>query len=209
MNEERKMRNILHTFVRALLAGMIISVGGVLYLSTDVKVAGALLFTTGLLTICTQGFNLFTGKVGYFVLQKEKGSYLKELLVIWLGNWAGTVVMGLLLQPARITASIKQTAAAWCQVKMDDSLLSLLILGICCGILMFVAVDGYEKTNKSPVILFLAISAFILCGFEHCVADMFYFALAGIWSARALVCIVVISLGNSIGGMIFPLLKQV
>ena len=53
----------------------------------------------------------------------------------------------------------------------------------------------------------LGVVVFILCGFEHCVADMFYFAMGG-WSLRALVCLVVITLGNALGGVIFPLAKR-
>ena len=72
---------------------------------------------------------------------------------------------------------------------------------------MYVAVDGY-KTSKHPAILFLGVAAFILCGFEHCIADMFYFSLAGAWSGRAALCILVITLGNTAGAILIPLFKK-
>jgi formate/nitrite transporter FocA (FNT family) len=72
---------------------------------------------------------------------------------------------------------------------------------------MFIAVDGYAKT-KNPIILFLGVAAFILCGFEHCIADMFYFFVAGMWSNAALKTILIITLGNSVGGMLLSLVKK-
>ena len=48
---------------------------------------------------------------------------------------------------------------------------------------------------------------FILCGFEHCVANMYYFSVAGMWSGKALVYLLVMTLGNSVGGILFPLVR--
>lgn len=45
-------------------------------------------------------------------------------------------------------------------------------------------------------------------GIEHCIADMFYFRMAGAWSGRAAVCILTITLGNVVGGVVFPLLRS-
>ena len=65
-----------------------------------------------------------------------------------------------------------------------------------------------EKYTKNPVILFMGVAAFILCGFEHCIADMFYFSIAKMWSREAFLCILVITLGNSLGGIFIPLAKK-
>ena len=48
---------------------------------------------------------------------------------------------------------------------------------------------------------------FILCGYEHCVADMFYFTVGGAWSGRAVAALLVITLGNAVGGVFFPLVR--
>ena len=53
----------------------------------------------------------------------------------------------------------------------------------------------------------LAIMVFILCGFNHCIADMFYIFLTGTLSQAAAYLPIVI-LGNSLGGMLIPLLKM-
>jgi len=51
----------LKTFVGAVLAGISIGLGGLVFLAVDNKVIGAALFTVGLFTVCTFGLNLFTG----------------------------------------------------------------------------------------------------------------------------------------------------
>lgn len=195
----------LQSLALAVLAGAAISIGGILYLSVDNKIAAALLFTVGLYTICMQGLNLYTGKVGYLV--NKPASYLVDLLVIWIGNLLGTGIAAFGVKATRIR-HISDTAKALCQAKLDDGLLSLFLLGIFCGFLMYTAVDGYQSMHN-PIILFMGVGAFILCGFEHCVADMFYFWIAGVWSVKAVLGILVISLGNSVGGVLIPLAKKI
>jgi formate/nitrite transporter FocA (FNT family) len=163
------------------------------------------MFTVGLYTICVQELNLFTGKVGY--LPDREPSYIIDLEIIWLGNFCGTYLSAMAVRGTR-AAGIAETAKTMCQTKLNDNLFSLFLLGIFCGMLMFIAVDGYAKT-KNPIILFLGVGTFILCGFEHCIADMFYFSIAGMWSPLAFVDILMITLGNSIGGMLIPAIKKI
>ena len=73
---------------------------------------------------------------------------------------------------------------------------------------MYVAV-GLFKEKKTPLGIIFAIPAFILAGFEHSIADMGYFAIAGIYSAKALGFIWIVILGNSIGSLIIPALRLV
>ncbi len=198
------MNRYLHAFVLAVLAGIAIGIGGTVYLSMDNKTAGALMFTVGLYTICIHGLNLYTGKVGY--APNQPAAYLLDLLVIWAGNLAGTGLAALGVRQTRISG-IADKAAALCEVKLQDSMASLFLLAVFCGFLMFIAVDGYKQSG-SPVILFLGVGAFILCGFEHCIADMFYFSVAGMWPGRAVAAVLVITLGNSVGGILIPLAKK-
>ena len=98
-------------------------------------------------------------------------------------------------------------AGAMCETKLGDGLLSLFLLAVFCGLLMFIAVDGYKRT-QNPLILMLCVAVFILCGFEHCIADMFYFAVSSTLGAQALLRLAVITLGNSAGGVLIPLLRR-
>ncbi|MBR1660418.1 MAG: formate/nitrite transporter family protein [Oscillospiraceae bacterium] len=52
------------------------------------------------------------------------------------------------------------------------------------------------------------IVTFILCGFEHCVANMYYFSMTDMWSLKALGYVLIMTLGNAAGGVIIPLLRK-
>ena len=56
---------IVKTFIKAIVAGMFIGIGGSAFLMIENKVVGSVMFAVGLFAICTMGFNLFTGKVCY------------------------------------------------------------------------------------------------------------------------------------------------
>ena len=201
--------NYLKTFIGAVLAGMSIAIGGLVFLSVDDRVIGSALFTVGLFTVCTMGLNLFTGKVCY-VLQNNR-EYALALPIIWIGNLAGTGLIALFASLTRNAPALAEKAAGMCQTKLNDNLISLFFLGILCNILIYIAVEGFKniphEVGKYLALLF-GVMVFILCGTEHCVADMFYFWIAGAWSARAVVCILIITLGNAVGGVIFPVLRD-
>lgn len=200
----KKISKQVRVFVLAVLSGIAIAIGGCVYLSLENKLAGALMFTIGLYTICIHELNLYTGKVGYLVEQPPE--YCLQLLIIWLGNLFGTWLAAMAMSETRIF-SIAEQGRVLCQTKMNDSYTSLFLLAIFCGLLMFVSVDGYKKTEH-PVILFMGVATFILCGFEHCIADMFYFSVAQCWSGDVFLRVLVITLGNSLGGILIPLAKK-
>lgn len=198
----------LKVFVSAISAGMCIGFGGVAFLSVDSKVLGAMLFMIGLFVVCTFGLHLFTGKVCY-VFNNDK-DYALNLPIIWIGNLVGTGIIALAVRFSRIS-NIADRAIALCQIKLDDSLLSLFLLGILCNIFIYIAVDGY-KSNPHELgkylALFFGVMVFCLSATEHCVADMFYFWVAGMWNLKAIVCVIVITLGNAVGSVIFPFLQK-
>lgn len=210
------MKKNLNTFVLAILAGFCIGLGGNVFLalmSTN-KLLGAVLFTVGLFTICTNGFNLFTGKACYIF--DNPPSYLITLIIIWLGNLVGTGAMALIVRGTRLSGTYIEAAKSLVATKNTDSLFSLFLLAIVCNTLIYIAVDGY-KNNPHEIGKYLAlvfgVVVFILAGTEHSIADMYYYAVAGdllntATLGNALLRILVISLGNIVGGLILPLGKK-
>ena len=208
------MKDVLLTLRGAVAAGIFIGLAGTVFLSVPDKFAGAFLFGFGLLTIVCCGFKLYTGAIGYLVLQgKNTPSYLRTLGVIWVGNWIGTFLVGTALRFSRVGAAIADKAQGLCAVKMRDSWSSLLVLSFFCGILMFLAVDTFRRKEEYPGVIrmamvFLCVMVFILSGFEHCVADMYYFSAAAMWNADSFARTAWMTLGNSLGGCLLPLMGR-
>ena len=199
----------LASFLYAVLGGVCIGIGGVVFLSCENKVTGAVFFCLGLFAICTFGFHLFTGKVGYVF--ENPPAYTGFVLSVWLGNLVGTGLVGYGVRAARIAELIVPKAERLCQAKLDDSVISIFILSVLCNILMFIAVDGFRNNPHEVgkyIGIFLGVTVFILCGFEHCVANMFYFSAANAWSAKTVLYLLVMSLGNACGGVIIPLCRR-
>lgn len=198
----------IKTFVTAVLAGVCIAIGGTAFLSLESKVLGALLFTVGLFTICTLGFSLFTGKVCY-VFSNDR-DYALALPVIWLGNLAGAWLTALAESLTRSGPALAERARAICEIKLNDGLLSIFILAVLCNVLIYIAVEGFKNNPHECgryIALFFGVTVFILCGFEHCVANMYYISMAGMWSAGAFGHLLVMTLGNAVGGVLLPLLR--
>lgn len=195
----------LKEFGLAVLAGMAISIGCVVFLSVENAVAGSILFSVGLLTVLKFGLNLFTGKAPYIV--KNKSPYILFTLLVWLGNFAGAGISALLVRFTKINDKIIERCTAVASAKANDTLLSLLILGFFCGIMMYIAVDTFNNNKKemnfsSSLAVVFCVSVFILAGFEHSVADMFYFMLS-LPIKEWILPLLIITLGNVIGGNFF------
>ena len=184
--------------VRAILAGMMIGIGGCVYLGCEVKWVGAILFAVGLFTIFSFRLDLYTGKVGY-IFDNDR-SYVPYLLVVILGNFIGCLILGLMMP---LDAAVNLANA-----KLDNyEFLPVLFKGVLCGMLMFIAADCYKNT-KSFIATFVCVPVFILAGFEHSIADMFYFCSAGAFSVESLVFIITVLIGNAIGGFLIPVCRK-
>ncbi len=191
--------------LRAILAGIMISIGGIIYLSLENKMLGAFLFSIGLFSICVNSYNLYTGKIGYVI--SNKPSYLIELLFTLIGNVIGTVMCGYVISLTRVGEKLGNAATVICDIKLNDNLLSIFILSVFCGIIMYLAVDTYKKLNDFGKYtgIFMGITIFILAGFEHCVANMFYFSVANMWSWKTVLYVFIMVLGNSTGSILLAL----
>ena len=196
--------------VSAILAGMLISMGGTVYLSQSNPVVGSFLFAIGLYTIVVFQLHLFTGKIGYTPFQKP--IYIIELAITWFGNLLGTGLTALMVRNSRIGGPLVEKVMGVADVKLADNFLSIFLLAVFCGMLMFIAVDCYRNVQGSTlrfIGVFIPVMVFILSGFEHVVANMYYFSLAGAWSAHCVMSIIVMTLGNAVGGMLIPLYLKI
>ena len=195
---------MLKKVLSGVSAGILISIGGSIYLSCENKVVGAVLFSVALLCICYKGYSLFTGKIG-FIPEKHDKEAVSVLLLGLLGNTIGTIAFGYLLRFA--IPAIGSAAETLCQGKLDNQALwQTLVRGVMCGVLMYLAVSIF-RDNKTPLGILFCIPVFILSGFEHSIADIYYFAASGIVSLKAFAFLWTVIAGNAVGAVILPLLN--
>ena len=196
---------IIKELVCAFLAGLMISMGGAVFLACESKVVGALMFSLGLTVILLFSFLLFTGKTAYVF--QNKPSYLLTLCLIWIGNIIGCMATGFLVSYSK--PALGEKAVELCTGKLTQTPLQTIILGALCGILVYIAVDFFRSDDDKKhfgkyLLIFTCVPVFILCGFEHSVADMFYFAASKmLYSGEGIVYILLVSLGNLIGAVVF------
>jgi len=207
-----KVESFKSIFSKAVLSGILIGIGGTVYLAVENKYLGGFLFSLGLFTILRYSFALYTGKVGY--IPEKKPIYLREVGITLLGNITGTGITALLIRLSRTGISVHENALNAMHTKMSDGFLSRLILGFFCGLLMFIAVDNgnrCKEENRDMSFIFgtvLPVMVFIFCGFNHSVADCFYF-FAAVDSPEmifsGIIYLLTIVIGNALGGMLIPL----
>ena len=199
------MKKYLDYLIKSIFAGIMIGIAGTVYLRVDNNIVGAFLFSIGLLVICMYGMNLYTGKIGYVLINKL--NYIYELLITILGNFIGTFLVARLVLLTRFK-SVSDKAVDLVNLKFSDNLLSIFILAMLCGILMYIAVNNYKKINNEIgkySCIFMCVMVFILSGFEHSIANMYYISVANLLSLKSLLYILIMILGNSVGSILIAL----
>ena len=215
---------MLKQFFAALAGGLMIAIGGCVYLNSIMTMnssyfvlgsaVGAFFFSVALICICLKGYGLYTGRVGYLP-DHFSGREAAGLGMTLLGNAVATFLVGALVSltmPEGMGAVAYQLCVSKIAATFTSDLgalayLTLLLRAILCGVLMYLAVSIYKEKNSVLGIVF-CVPAFILAGFEHSVADMFYFAASGYRDLRGLLFLLIVIVGNAIGGMLLPLLSR-
>lgn len=195
---------MLKKLLSGVSAGILISIGGAVFLACENRYVGAVFFSVALLCICMKGYSLFTGKIG-FIPEKHDGEAWSVLLWGLLGNFIATMLCGLAIRYA-VPAS-GDVAETICAAKLTQAIPQTFLRACFCGVLMYLAVSIY-RDQKTPLAILFCIPVFILSGFEHSIADMFYFAASGAPSGTAALFLVNVLLGNSVGGMLLPCLAM-
>lgn len=184
---------MLKVFLKSVCAGTLIGVSALTFLSVTNPIIGALLFSFGLITIIVQDYYLYTGKIG----KLKKTTDIPLLFTILIGNFIGAFGLGLVLSWCGICLGARAAAITLCTTKVTKTLFQSFLLSIGCGAIMETAVTNYAKTHNIFLVS-LCVMIFILCGFEHCVANMFYFAFANQWSFSYIISNII---GNTIGAI--------
>jgi nitrite transporter NirC len=202
------MKNTQQTLILAILSGILVGIGGILYVSSTQKIIGAVLFSFALIVIVSRGYYLFTGKVGY-LLPYKKGN-LNLIGLTLLGNTLGIVfISALFLLSGKDVALVN--AQNIFAAKLSQTWYETLVLAIFCGFMMYFAVDSYDKIKNQIASVFVVIFAvviFIVAGFEHSIADMSYLVLSKTVTFESILFILIVIVGNLIGAVTLNLLQE-
>ncbi|MBO7131703.1 formate/nitrite transporter family protein [Candidatus Saccharibacteria bacterium] len=167
-----------------ILAGMFIALAGVGASFGGVyggKLTSALVFPIGLIMVVIAGSELFTGN-NLIIMSWIKGKIpfrklLKNWLFVYLGNFIGALLVTSLVVYSGVFDNIADSVIATAVTKSNLGFLEAFIRGILCNFLVCIAIwmaFGAETINGKVLAIFGPIFLFVLCGFEHSIANMFY-----------------------------------
>ena len=192
---EKKVHTpLLRLLVSAMFAGAFIGFGALFFIvvTSDsalsfaaAKMLGGLAFCLGLVLVLCCGSELFTGNslMVSGVAEHRIGfvEMLKNWAIVWIGNLFGALIAVALVAAAGIldlnSGAAGTTAISVATAKISPDWLTLFFRGILCNIFVCLAVRiGFAARSVADKVMgiLLPITAFVACGFEHCVANMFF-----------------------------------
>ena len=208
------MKKFFKTLYLGILAGAAIGLGSYLFLLTNFLLSKApkdagnmfasMVFSVGLILVCVFGLNLYTGKIGVFLDDRSK---IKEnsinLPIILLGNAIGAFALGIIchfifynwkeFMEYTIVVSEGKTASK-----------TVFLQGFLCGALVYIAVylfKNLENWAMKIIGIVVSVTLFVYCGFQHCIANMFYFGIACNWDDEMIWNLLLVILTNSLGAL--------
>lgn len=232
---QKKVRMpVMKMLVLGIFAGMFIafaSLGATAAASTIenesvAKLISACIFPSGLVMVLIAGSELFTGNCLLLIPLLQKGikavEVIKNLCVVYVGNFIGSMLIALLAVYSHTFSlfgnDFAKSAVAIAQAKVSMAPPDSLMQGILCNILVCIAVwmaYSSKTTGGKIAALFFPVMLFVLLGFEHSVANMYYIP-AGImcsaeygiaadylnWGSFFIGNLIPVTLGNMIGGAV-------
>lgn len=156
-------------------------------------VAGAV-FPIGLMLIILLGGELFTGNCLISMAVYDKKAKLKgmirNLTIVYISNFIGAALMAWMINNCgQLNFSDGGAGAFTIKValgKVGIDPMQAIVSGILCNVLVclaiFMAATAKDVAGKC-IAIFFPIFVFVISGFEHCVANMYYIP-AGIFAAH-------------------------
>lgn len=208
--------------VMAIFAGAFIALAGVASTWTSMAVENVSLkrliagcvFPAGLAMVVLTGAELFTGNCLMSIALLEKRIKLPAMLRNWLVVYAGNFIGGALIAAMVVWGGVfsgKEIVLTTAAAGKILPFAQALFRGILCNILVCLAVlMAAAATDAGGKImgLFFPVAAFVMAGYEHCVANMYYLTAGilagGDLSAADLIVgnLLPVTIGNIIGGAV-------
>ena len=204
----------LKAFIFGIFAGLAIGLGSLAFTlvsaylkSTGGMIFASALFSIGLILVCVLGLQLYTGKIGVVFDapdKKEVGRNAICLPIMLAGNAIGAFALGILCHAVFMNVpEINDRIIAISNGKTASN--TVFLQGIFCGALVYIAVyffKNLENYGMKIIGIITAVTLFVYCGFQHCIANMFYFGMAFNWNINMLWNLLIVILTNSIGALL-------
>ena len=202
----------LKVLLFGIYAGLAIGLGSLVFTvvsaylnNTGGMIFASALFSIGLILVCTLGLQLYTGKVGVVFDSREQ---LKEnainLPIMLAGNAIGAFGLGIICH--FVFMNIPEVADRILAISLGKTNSTTVFLqGIFCGALVYIAVYFFKNLQNwamKIIGIITAVTLFVYCGFQHCIANMFYFGMAFNWNIDMLWNLLIVILTNSIGALL-------
>lgn len=152
------------------------------------RLLSGLVFCLGLILVIVGGAELFTGNTLMVMALAAGKVRLREMLrawaIVYVGNFIGAIgTAGLVFLSGQYLAGNGGVAAVALNIALNKVSLSFdhaLFLGILCNVLVCLAVwlaYGARSTTDKVLAILFPVSAFVVAGFEHSVANMYFIPL--------------------------------
>ncbi len=202
----------LKVLLFGVFAGLAIGLGSLVFTivstyakTTSGQIFASALFSIGLILVCTLGLQLYTGKVGVVFDDREN---LKEnainLPIMLVGNAIGAFALGIICH--FIFMNVPDIANRILAISLGKTGSTTVFLqGIFCGVLVYIAVYFFKNLQNYAmkiIGIITAVTLFVYCGFQHCIANMFYFGMAFNWNIDMLWNLLIVILTNSVGALL-------
>ncbi len=209
--------DVIHFLFMTLLSGAMIAICAISSLTANAfsangRIVGSLLFSLGMFVILAFEMKLFTGLIPKIPHTSPKSYW--QLPVCLLGNFIGVFIVYILFSQTTLAEKVIQEGSNLIGTKLafDNWAISSLSSGILCGILITLSVLSVDHSHKkglsANVGVMFPIIVFVFCGFDHSIANMFYFYCLGEISWKVVGYIALTVAGNLIGGIILPLVLK-
>ena len=195
-----------------IFAGLAIGLGSLAFTvvsaylpSIGGKIFASALFSVGLILVCVLGLQLYTGKIGVVFDDREKMvENAINLPIMLVGNAIGAFALGILCH--FIFKGIPTVADKIVAISVGKTSSEMVLLeGIFCGALVYIAVYLFKNLQNYAMKIIgivTAVTLFVYCGFQHCIANMFYFGMAFNWNIDMLWNLLIVILTNSVGALL-------
>ena len=174
--------------ILAVLAGAFIAFGGAVATIAGSGFSGiqsnlikGAVFPLGLMLVVICGAELFTGNCLLVapLLNKEIKplGMLKNWGIAYLGNFIGAVLIAVLVVYSQSYSGVATAVVDLTAKKSGMNFGYALLKGILCNMLVCLAVWAAMASKSAGgkiLALYLPVFAFVACGFEHSIANMFY-----------------------------------